>query len=223
MQKCRVRILERREGESLGLVVYPPVLWNGRAHVKMVELKEGASWLEAGAPLLRLLKTEAERLPSFDSKPFVGIQLFAASEHPLYEALPKTFGPRSRMYAYYVRVPDVAAFLQRIAPALERRLAGSIAPGHSGDLELDFYRSGVRIFFEKGRIAQIERVERFSDEGKSSWRVCFPDLTFLKVLFGYKSYDELREAFPDCGGAQGGEALVRILFPKKSSLPIAIA
>jgi hypothetical protein len=40
------------------------------------------------------------------------------------------------------------------------------------------------------------------------------------VLFGYRSFDELRQAFPDCGCWAGGNAmraLTEALFPKRDS------
>jgi hypothetical protein len=38
------------------------------------------------------------------------------------------------------------------------------------------------------------------------------------LLFGYRSYDKLNEAFPDCYCHQNdAEVLMRILFPKKPS------
>ena len=38
-----------------------------------------------------------------------------------------------RAYAYYLRVPDLPAFMRRIGPVLEKRLAESVAIGYSGD------------------------------------------------------------------------------------------
>ncbi len=46
----------------------------------------------------------------------------------------------------------------------------------------------------------------------------FPDLTFLQLLFGFRSLDELRHAFPDCSVASDhARALLPVLFPKKPS------
>ena len=47
----------------------------------------------------------------------------------------------------------------------------------------------------------------------------FPELTFLQLLFGYRSLDELRYAFADCG-AYGDEVnvVLNTLFPKQASL-----
>ena len=124
-------------------------------------------------------------------------------------------------YAWYLRVPDLPGFLQLIQPVLEMRLANSIAAGHSRELKISFYRTGLRLVLEKGRLAAIEEWKPApEDEGT----VAFPDRTFLQILFGYRSFDELRQSFADCW-CDGEEvrALINILFPKKLSdvFPVA--
>jgi hypothetical protein len=46
----------------------------------------------------------------------------------------------------------------------------------------------------------------------------FPGLTFLQMVFGYRSLDELYLSFPDClWDTNETRALLNILFPKKPS------
>ena len=45
---------------------------------------------------------------------------------------------------------------------------------------------------------------------------CFPDLAFLQLLFGYRSFDELDYAFADCFTDEEMPPLVRALFPKQA-------
>ena len=45
----------------------------------------------------------------------------------------------------------------------------------------------------------------------------FPPLVFLQLLFGYRSLDELRFAFPDVRVNDNVELLVKALFPSRSS------
>jgi len=43
-------------------------------------------------------------------------------------------------------------------------------------------------------------------------------LSFLQILFGYRSLDEVRYAFPDCWWSdESTRIIVNALFPKKSS------
>jgi hypothetical protein len=68
---------------------------------------------------------------------------------------------------------------------------------------------------ENGKLKSVEPWKKPEREKASS---LFPDLTFLQLLFGYRSYDELQAAIPDCYSYNNeAEVLLRILFPKKPS------
>ena len=68
---------------------------------------------------------------------------------------------------------------------------------------------------EKGRLRTIEAWKPSPADGGI---IAFPDLTFLQLLFGYRSYDELNQSFADCWcDSEEVRALVDILFPKKLS------
>jgi hypothetical protein len=46
----------------------------------------------------------------------------------------------------------------------------------------------------------------------------FPALTFLQILFGYRSFEELKYAFPDCWWDNDQtQVVINALFPKKNS------
>jgi hypothetical protein len=48
--------------------------------------------------------------------------------------------------------------------------------------------------------------------------IAFPGLTFLQLLFGYRSYEELHQSFADCWcDGEDLRALINIFFPKKLS------
>jgi hypothetical protein len=114
-----------------------------------------------------------------------------------------------------VRVHDLAGFLRHVAPALEARLADSILVGHTGELALNFYRTGLRLTFAAGRLTAIAPWQPASDVRGDA---AFPDLTFLQLLFGYRSLDELAYAFPDCVARNdGARLLLDTLFPKQAS------
>ena len=45
-----------------------------------------------------------------------------------------------------------------------------------------------------------------------------PGLTFLQLLFGFRSVEDLEYAFPDCiMSSQEARDLLNILFPKRAS------
>ena len=109
------------------------------------------------------------------------------------------------------------SFLERghITPVLEERLANSPAVGYTGDLKLSFYRAGAKLSFEKGRLKEsMSYIPEVGEDGD----VLFPDLTFLRVLFGYTDFDDLDAMFPDCSARNDhGRALVKALFPQRPS------
>jgi hypothetical protein len=120
-----------------------------------------------------------------------------------------------------VRVADLPKFIQLIAPTLERRLASSIVANYSGDLKFDFYRGGLRMVFEQGKLRAVEDWRRPIWEPDEDGR--FPPLVFLQLLFGYRSLDELRFAFPDVRVNDNVELLVKALFPSRASWVASLA
>jgi hypothetical protein len=112
-------------------------------------------------------------------------------------------------------VPDLAGFLRHVAPVLGRRLAESLLVGHSGELKLSFYRHGLRLAFDGGKLVAVELWRPGPDEEGDA---AFPDLTFLQLLFGHRSLEELKHAFTDCWTASDeARSLLEALFPKQAS------
>ena len=111
--------------------------------------------------------------------------------------------------------------INHIKPVLEQRIASSIAAGHSREIKISFYRSGLRLALEQGRLVTVEAWKPTpEDEGI----IAFPERTFLQLLFGYRSFEELKHAFADCWcDSEEVRALIEILFPKKLSdmFPVA--
>ena len=118
-------------------------------------------------------------------------------------------------------MPDLAAFLQVIQPTLETQLANSAFVNYSGKLKLSFYQDGVLFKFEKGKIMEISNLG-FDELEKS--QVQFPLPTFLHLVFGYRTVEELREIHIDCATQNEETAnLINTLFPKKPSEVWAIS
>jgi hypothetical protein len=119
-------------------------------------------------------------------------------------------------YAWYIRVPDLPSFLNRIKPVLEKRLADSVARSYRREIKISFYRSGLRLVLEHDEITTIEpwKPNPHPDDGN----IAFPNLTFLQMVFGYRSYEELHFAFPDCWCDDDEvSVLLTAMFPKKAS------
>jgi len=214
-------IIEDKTGEPLGYFQHPH--WPGRTGVSALwyELKPGVSWLAVTPTVVRHLWNKGQEYAKRDGKTGTSFGFMLGAQHPVYEALGKNLPSIHDPYSWYLRVADLPGFLNHIKPALEKRLAESIASGHSREIKISFYRDGLRLVIEKGRLTTIERWKPTrQDEGV----IAFPDLTFLQVLFGYRSYDELQYTFADCWcDSEEVRALVNILFPRRLSdvFPIA--
>jgi GNAT superfamily N-acetyltransferase len=208
-------IAETPDGTRLGYVARYPLRLRP-SFVSALELAPGVSWLATIPALLRALFADANtELRAAGSPPAERLDLRLGTDHPAYRAIPDLAAHAFRGGAWYIRVPDLPSFLRRIAPVLESRLATSDAAGFSGEFKLSFYRSGVRLHLLKGR---IESVEAWSRPERWEADTLFPDLTFLQILFGYRSFADLEHAFPDCDArTDTGHALVETLFLKRAS------
>jgi GNAT superfamily N-acetyltransferase len=161
----RLRVIEARGGDFCGFVVTPYRRSVDAFLVSMIALTSGAHLHDLAPSLLRELKRLGEQTPTHDrvtpqtepDKPLQRLILELGRDHPFYEALrPEWLPYREPPTAWYVRVPDLPGFLRLIAPVLERRLGASAFAGYTGDLTLDFYRSGLRLRFDDGRLVTIE-------------------------------------------------------------------
>lgn len=212
-ESLQVRIIEDAAGKPAGYVCHARRVRNNTLRVHDYEFLGGISWLEITPFMLsELAEIGHELVP--DGEKLGSLTFELGEHHPLYEAIPEP--PLYRLdrhdhYSFYVRVPDLPAFLSSIAPVLEHRLAASVAAGHTGELEVSFYGSGLRIELKRGLLGGVEEWNPTAEEHGDA---AFPDLTFLQLLFGHRSLEELDRAFADCSPGKGD---ARVLFPSRSS------
>jgi GNAT superfamily N-acetyltransferase len=212
-------ILDDR-GCVVGYYSAPPRLWGSRIGVWELAVDDDVSLHTALPSVLRALQALGEAYaaqPGPEKKSLSAIRLSLGQEHPAYQALAAKLTQARRPYAWYIRVPDLPAFVRHIAPVLERRLADSVMRGYTGQLNINFYRGGLSLVFEKGQLSSAENWQAplHSDQ---HWKgASFPPLTFLQLLFGYRSLDELQAAFPDCWASEEPGLLLNALFPKRTS------
>jgi hypothetical protein len=218
-------IVEAAGGAPVGMLAHSPWAWEGGPGAAVaafvVELRPGVSWPAALPSILRYLWARGEAYAARDGKPFGRVAFVLGSEHPVYDAIPSSLSSTRPPYAWYLRVADLPGFLRLVTPALEQNLAQSIAAGHTGEVKLSFNRSGLRLKLEAGRLTSIEP---WQPAPRDDGDVAFPDLTFLHLLFGHRTLDEVRAAFPDCWwSGDTPRAVVMALFPKQASMPVPVA
>jgi hypothetical protein len=218
VNRSEIKIIESQAGEAIGYLIHPPYRWEAMMPVTGIEIKPDLSWATVIPSVIRYLQSIGAEYPTADGKDLEheGFGFWLGSEHPVYEVAKERL-PRVRdPYAWYLRVPDLPAFVQQIAPALEARLAKSPMISHSGEIKLTFYNSGLRLVFEAGRLTGVEewKPSPYRHSGKAG----FPGLTFLQLIFGYRSLSELKYAFADCWTRDDqARALLEVLFPKRAS------
>ena len=190
-------LIEDMEGTRLGYLQHLQWCYDNFLVMQM-ELKPGVGCLHLIRSLLRALWEKAKATPvsaESENPKATGIQFMLGREHFVYQALPKSVVRKEPPYAWYIRVPDLIAFLRHIQPALEKHLIGTVAEGYTGELKLNLYRTGIHLKFEQGRITDITD---WSPADVEAGDAAFPDLTFLQLLCGRCRTEELTSNFVDC-------------------------
>jgi hypothetical protein len=215
------RMIESAGGTTIGY--FTSTSLNTAFGVREFGVLPGHSWRDVGRFVVRLLRQEATTLNENrpPEKQLDHITFSLGEDHRLYEALGPDLERQITPYSWYVRVPNIPTFLRHIAPALERRLAGSVMAGHSGTLQVNLYRSRFTLVWQDGRLVEVGESYPYNrlEEGDAA----FPDLTFLQLLFGFRSIDELKLSFTDLF-TENNDALIllRSLFPKRPSRAIPL-
>ena len=183
-------------------------------------LGEGASFLETVDDVTRAIRDYAMENYEGEEPYYIGF------DSGLYHTLAPLLGLRRTAkfeqteYAWYIRVPDLIGFMEKIKHVLEERLEGSLAHNYTGKLHISFYsKHGLLMKFEKGKIVSITDERPAIDKED----LHFPYHYFLNLLFGHKTMRDLESVFPDVGGNRNGHVLASILFPKQPSWLAALS
>jgi N-acetylglutamate synthase-like GNAT family acetyltransferase len=207
-------LIETIDGETVGYFEAPP----GKTLafcVREIAVLPGYSLREVGEFLTRAIKGMADEVNKTRELPFDAFSFELGAEHPMYRALDRHLEKLWKPYAWFIRVPDLPGFIRHIAPVLEKRLVGSVMEGYSGTIKLNFYTSQMTLVFEKGHLVETGT---YKPDRVESGDAVFPELTFLHMLFGHRSFSDLRFSFPDCYAENSrAEVLLDALFPVKSS------
>lgn len=209
-------IVEDLNGNRIGYVQYLPCLAVPRIplfRIYQVELKKGVGYLNLMPGLLRALWEKGMSMVRSGELPCVelkGLELALERNHPLYHVIPMDSLREIKPSPWYIRISDIAGFLRWMRPALEKHLIGTPAEGYSGDLKLNFYRSGIRMIFDRGLILSIDGwkpTEVWEGDAR------FPDSSFLHLACGWRRFVEMACCYPDCWGTHEASILLDSLFP----------
>jgi hypothetical protein len=215
INRRKIYIIEDQEGAAVGLIGIPPIKWGSNSVATLYELAPGCSWSEVTPSVARFLWKKGEELAKDQKQTQERFGFFLGEAHPAYRMFASHLPQIQKPYAYYLRVPDLLAFLQEIIPALEDRLADTPFDFYTGEVKLNFYRYGIKLVFKRGH---LDVIEKLGPEDLEKSAANFPGLTFTQLLFGHRSMDELNHAFTDCYAKnEESKHLLNTLFPKKPS------
>jgi len=221
INRMELRVIENQGGEPIGFLGHPGIVWGPTQMAVSYELKAGTSWWTVTPAVLRYLWNTGQAHAARDGGVCGAFGFWLGEAHPAYQAVANRL-PRVRQpYAYYLRVADLSGFLCHVAPVLEARLASSICVGYSGDVKINFYRGGLWMKFVDGRLESCAAWQSSQDDHPVA---AFPGLTFLHLLFGYRTVEEIRYMFPDCWvNEDKAGPLLDALFPKQASNILVIS
>lgn len=213
--RLEFRIIEHAGSrDPVGYFAQSSTLGSSGARAFHYELTPGISWLEVTPYVIRYLWDTGQEYARRDNRSCTTFSFLLGAEHPAYDVLGNQVVTGGQPYAWYLRLPDLLGFLNHIKPVLEKRLADSIACGHSGEYLIGMYPRGIHLSLENGRITFNPWKPENTEDGHAG----FPMFTFLQILFGYRNFEELKYAFPDCWWSdESTRVIVNALFPKKSS------
>ncbi len=215
VNRVNVCMIQNAGGEPCGFITHTIFTWGDSLVVQRYEITPESSWIEITPSVIRFLESTYQQLPAErgEKKPFGAFGFWLGENHPVYNAIPDRLSRIRKPYAWYLRVPDIPAFLNLIRPVLEQRLADSPLRWYSGEVKISFYRGGIRLVFEHGKLPVVE-----------SWKptpvghagnAAFPPYIFLQLMFGYRTMEMLKTSFVDCWTERDEiQALFDALFPR---------
>jgi hypothetical protein len=207
-------IIKNEQNQSVGFLGTYINLSGSTFFANLFELNDLASWDEVTPAVLRFLWKTGQTMPAYPPQKCDSIGFAFGAEHPAYTVVKTNLPIIQAPYAWYIRVPHVADFLNHIKSILNNNLENSPFYNINRELTIGFYKSGLKLEIKQGKIVNIEELELPVWEKADA---AFPPLVFLQLIFGYRNCTELKYAFPDCWFKPGCMEILDILFPKKAS------
>ena len=157
-----IYIIEDNAGEPVGFIGIPPIKWGHNMALNLYEINDQVAWTDVTPSVIRFLWQKGLEKAQEQDKTQKIFGFWLGEAHPAYIAAADQLPRESKPYAYFMRVPDLAAFLNNVRPVLEARLAQSAFVNYSGELKIGFYKDGLLIKFERGKITEIRKIGRAS-------------------------------------------------------------
>lgn len=115
---------------------------------------------------------------------------------------------------WLVRTHDSVRFLNTIKPILEKRLEEGGCKGITTDVIVNLFRYAIKLKINEGKIEEIKNVGFVdSSMGSDGGDLCIPNDAFIRLLFGYRTVEELWDAWPDIVIKSERKHIIEALFP----------
>jgi GNAT superfamily N-acetyltransferase len=198
-------VVDRREGSSVGYVACFPM---GKAEGGTYVVESGIRDHETGMAVLRQLKAETG-----------GEICLGWPQTNTLVQIARSLGSKPLpSYQWLVRITDIPAFLTKIGPVLERRLAAAGCGDLTADLTINLFREAYVLHFAAGQLTGAQRAGFVdSSMGADGGDLCIPPDAFVRLVCGYRDLDELRDAWPDTMIRPRSRRWLDVLFPKMTS------
>jgi predicted N-acetyltransferase YhbS len=143
------------------------------------------------------------------------LELFGGPAHGLVGPARALGAEVNPPYQWLWRFPDLRALLVRMRPLFEERLARADLGDLTAEVVINLYRQAYGMRFAGGRLLGVEPLG-FVDAslGADGGDLCLPPEAFTRLLWGYRSLDELRDAWPDAYARRGSRRVIEALFPR---------
>lgn len=121
-------------------------------------------------------------------------------------------------YQWLWRITDLPRFLMRLAPVLERRLLAAGGATVSGEMTINLFDEAYMLHLEGGRLVAVDSLG-FVDAslGAEGGDLCIPRDALVRLVLGYRTLDQLADAWPDIVVQAPLRPLIDVLFPPVSS------
>ena len=211
-----IRIVEDVDGNGVGFIsVVPDDRGSSSRWVDAFEVLDGVPWALVTPAVIRSLLGAHDGTPE-ETRESVRFG-WLGSEHPCVVHSPELFydDPTTLHGAWYIRIPDMVAFLRQVTPALEARLLESPWRNYIGSITVSLYkRGGLEIALDRGAIS----IRPWQPVGLFDGDARFADQILEQLVLGYRSFEELRRFFVYRTAASPlARSLLGTLFPSQRS------
>jgi GNAT superfamily N-acetyltransferase len=171
-------------------------------------IESGISAESAGWAILRHLKSQTN-----------GVLRIAWPRGAGLTALARSLGSQADTPSQWLfHLHDPAAFMSKLKPAFEHRLANSNHAGMTCELVVNLFRQAYRLNFHAGKLNSVDSLGFVNAAmGADGGDLCIPPDAFIRLVFGFRDLDQLVDAWPDTVVKNNVRPFISTLFPTFNS------